>query len=483
MMKLKIERIFKQNAGRMMSKAVISVTLLAGALTSCNMTDEFKIATAGALSMTATKSSVVLNQKQAGQTAVEFNWTTGTNNGTGASISYQLQVAKKGDNFSNPVALDMGKGIYTKAFTVAELNDSLLTHWSVTPGSEIQLEARVVSTIYNTPTTSENSNTVEFTVTPYQPVSKTLYLLGSAAPNGWSADKASVMTPSASDPTVFVFQGALSVGEYKFITTLGQFIPSYNKGADDSHIVYRTLDSQADDKFSITEAAVYKVTVSLLDLTTSVVKLDLPAYSAIYMVGSASPNGWDITKATQLVQNPDNLFEFTYTGVMQAGEFKFPVNRNADWGQDMYMRTDETHMYLHKGGASDDKKWTIAKKGYYTIKLNLLDNTISINRLKLYMVGSATPIGWDISNAVEMTEDATDGCLFTYSGPMVAGEFKFPVNRDSSWGQDMYMRTDDTHMYLHKGGSSGDDKWSITAAGDYVIKANVETLSISIVKQ
>ncbi len=483
MKKLNIERIFKQNAGRIMSKAVMTVALLAGALTSCNMTDEFKIASAGALSMTATQSSIVLNQKQDAQTAVEFDWSTGTNNGTGASISYQLQVDKKGDNFATPIKLDMGKGIYARAFTVAALNDSLLTHWNAVPGSEIQLEARVISTIYTTPTTSETSNIVELTVTPYQPVSKTLYLLGSAAPNGWSADKASVMTPSASDPTVFVYQGALSVGEYKFITSLGQFLPSYNKGADDGHIVYRTLDSQADDKFSITEAAVYKVIVSLLDMTTSVVKLDLPAYSAIYMVGSAAPNGWDITKATQLVQNPDNLFEFTYTGVMQAGEFKFPVNRNADWGQDMFMRTDDTHMYLHKGGASDDKKWTIAKKGYYTIKLNLLDNTISINRLKLYMVGSATPIGWDISNAVEMTEDATDGCIFTYTGPMVSGEFKFPVNRDSSWGQDMYMRTDDTHMYLHKGGSSGDDKWNITAAGDYVIKANVETLSISIVKQ
>ena len=211
--------------------------------------------------------------------------------------------------------------------------------------------------------------------------------------------------------------------------------------------------------------------------------MNLPAYSEIYMVGSSSPIGWDISKAVPLVQSTVNPFLFTYSGVMLPGEFKFPVNRNTDWGQDMYMKTDDSHMYLHKGGASDDNKWTIAKKGYYTIMLNLLDNTISINRLKLYMVGSATPIGWSIDKAIEMKEDATDGCIFTYSGPMVAGEFKFPVNRNTDWGQNMYMRIDDSHMYLHIGGASDDNKWNITAAGNYVLTVNVESLSLNIQKQ
>jgi hypothetical protein len=82
-----------------------------------------------------------------------------------------------------------------------------------------------------------------------------------------------------------------------------------------------------------------------------------------------------------------------------------------------------------------------------------------------------------------MTENATDGCIFNYTGPMVAGEFKFPVNRDGSWGQNMYMRTDDTHMYLHIGGASDDNKWTISSDGNYVINANVETLSLSVQKQ
>ena len=99
------------------------------------------------------------------------------------------------------------------------------------------------------------------------------------------------------------------------------------------------------------------------------------------------------------------------------------------------------------------------------------------------MVGSATTIGWTITNAIQLTEDPTDGCIFTYTGPMVAGEFKFPVNRNSDWGQDMYMRTDDSHMYRHIGGQADDNKWSITSAGTYIVTANLETLSISFIKQ
>jgi phenolic acid decarboxylase len=149
----------------------------------------------------------------------------------------------------------------------------------------------------------------------------------------------------------------------------------------------------------------------------------------------------------------------------------------------MFMRTDETHFYIHQGGTTGDDQWPISKKGFYTIILNQQDNTLSIYREKLYMVGSATPIGWTIANATQMNEDVTDGCIFIYSGPMVAGEFKLPVNRNSDWGQDMYMKTDDTHMYRHIGGQADDKKWTISTAGNYTITANIETLSFSFVKQ
>lgn len=476
-----IKGIFIHNAERLYKKIWLASAIIL-MVTSCKQYDDFKIQLAGPLSLSASKSSVILTQKTAAENAVNFTWTTGNNHGTGASISYQLQIDKKGNSFANPVKFDLGKGVYTKNLSGAELNDYLLNYWKIAPNSATQFEVQVIATIHAATEIKDVSALFGFSATAYQPVSKTLYLIGSASPNGWNANTALVMSPQ-SDPTIFVYQGTLNAGELKFITTQGQFLPSYQKGADETHLVYRTLDSQADDKFSIKETAVFKITVSLLDLTISINKMNLPAYNNVYMVGSSTPNGWDISNATPLVQSTANPFLFTYSGVMLPGEFKFPVNRNSDWGQNMYMKVDDSHMYLHIGGAPDDNKWTIAKKGYYTITLNLLDNTISINRLKLYMVGSATPIGWSIDKAIEMKEDATDGCIFTYSGPMVAGEFKFPVNRNTDWGQNMYMRVDDSHMYLHIGGASDDNKWNITTAGNYLLTANVETLTLNIQKQ
>jgi starch-binding outer membrane protein SusE/F len=449
-------------------------------LISCQKEEGNDITLAGDLSLSTSANEIVLNQKDDKNVAVNFNWTTGTNSGSGASISYVLQIDKAGNSFANPVQFDMGKAVYAKAFTVADFNQSLLEDFGFSGGVSSNLEARVIATIYTTPQSEQTSPVITIKVTPYEPVSTTLYLLGDALSIGWDASKAIAMTPDEDNPTVFVFKGALGAGSYKFITTIDQLLPSYNRGTDDNHIVFRTAESQPDEKFTITESAVYKITVRLLDLTTTAVKLDLPPYDKIYMVGDATPNGWDISNSTELIQDQDNPYIFTYMGVMKAGDFKFPVNQNSDWGQDMYMKLTDSTMYLHHGGDPDDNKWTIAKKGHYIITLNLMDNTISLARTKLFMVGSATPIGWSIDQAIELTEDATDGCIFTYSGPMEAGEFKFPVNRNTDWGQDMYMRVDDTHMYRHTGGESDDNKWNITTAGNYTITANIEALTINI---
>jgi hypothetical protein len=450
---------------------------------SCQKDPEYTVEPAGDLKLSVSSADIMLEQKFDAQTALKVQWTTGSNDGNGASISYELQLDKTGNNFAGPLTFDMGKAVYEKSFTVAEMNQLLTDSFGITSGDSISLDVRIIATIHSNPETTKITDVAALNLVSYKPVSSTLYLIGSASPNGWSAENALALTPKEGSPTIFEYRGALGAGEFKFITTLGQYLPSYNKGTDETKLFLRILDSDADDKFTLAEGAVYKIVVDLLELTISTTKLDVPAYSELYMVGSATPNGWDIGSAFQLVQDADNPFIFRYMGVMAAGEFKFPVNRNSDWGQDMFMRATDSTMYLHHGGDADDNKWTIESRGFYTLTLNLSDLTIDIHREELYMVGSATPIGWDIVNAVQLTADVTDGCMFIFEGPMVEGEFKFPVNRRSDWGQDMYMRTSDTEMYRHKGGESDDNKWTITTAGNYRIVANIETLAISIQQQ
>lgn len=450
--------------------------------------DDVEIAMGEPVSISVSGSEIDLTQRQADAEAVSFVWTTGSNMGTGSSISYTLELDRAGNDFVSGMSYNMGKAVYQKSFTHKELNNLLLDYFGVEGNTAVELDARITANVAADEVEAQTA-TSQVTVRSYLPVSETLYLIGDAAPNGWSADAATALSPDPSDPTTFSYQGPLSAGELKFITELGQFIPSYNKGADANTLVYRTEDAQPDDKFLIEESGIYAIELNLVDLTISIEKQAGPAYDVLFMVGDATPNGWDITNAVEMTQNPDNLFQFTWEGVLTAGEFKIPVNRNTDWGQDMFMPEpdDPSKAFLHEGGTEGDYKWVIEQKNYYTVTLDLSNMSISIEPFELYIVGSAAPNGWDIGNATPLTQDPDNWYIFTYEGELTAGEFKFPVNQNSDWGQDMYMRdpSDATKMYRHDGGDEDDSKWTIAEgdAGSYILTLNVQDLTIDIQKQ
>jgi starch-binding outer membrane protein SusE/F len=466
---------------------LLTIFFLSLVLSSCEKEKEYVMGMGQPIVLSVSGSEIVLTQKQINNSAVSFSWTKGTNMGTESSISYTLEIDKESGDFSSPVSFPIGKATYEKKFTHGELNAMLLKMGAATNIATI-FKARILADVA-AEGVETGISTISFSVTPYLPVSTTLFLLGSATSAGWDAANAIAMSSTTDDPTTFTYKGSMFAGELKFITTKGQLLPSYQMGANNSTLVYRSDESQADNKFTITEAGKYLITLNLVDLTINMEKQAGPAYEKLYLVGDATPNGWDIGNATEMTQDPDNLFKFTYKGVLKAGDFKLPVNRNTDWGQDMFMMdsADSSKVYLHHGGDSDDSKWKIYKENYYTLTVDLEKMTISIEPLALYMVGSATSIDWDITSALELIQDATNWYIFTWEGPLKAGEFKFPVNRSSSWGQNMYMRdpNDATKIYLHTGGASDDSKWTIAEAdaGNYKITVNVQDMTIDLKKK
>lgn len=469
--------------------------LLAGVLLlgACKKYNEMELNKGdGPLLLSATKSEVVLTQKDDAADALVFNWTAGTNKGTNAAISYVLMLDKHGNNFSGGISVDMGKGTLTQKYSVSQLNKLLLEQLGFTADSAGMLDAKVVATVANENIPSDTTPVISVQVTPYKAVTSTLYLIGDAAPNGWSADNATPLTPDPNEPGRFTWKGNLATGEFKFITTLGQFSPSYNKGADDAHLFYRTEDSQPDDKFKITEPGVYTISLSLLDMTISVGITDLPPYSQLWMLGDAVPTGWDIQAPSPMRVDSNNLWVFSYNEVLKAGEFKIPV-ATGNFSTDYYMplvnhpAITATDAQLVRNG-TPDYKWQITTAGPYKIRLDIQHNIISIKPFtpykKIWMVGDATPVGWNISTPVELTPDAGDPYVFSYSGPMNVGEFKFPlatgdfncdyfmpvVNGSGAYGTQM--------KFVAAGGV--DFKWKLTTAGNYKIVINqlYETISI-----
>lgn len=454
--------------------------------------DEFDQGINKPLALTASKEVVVLEESQYAAEALAFNWTSGSNYGTNAAIAYTLYLDKQGNNFSQAVVMDLGKTSFQKKYSVQELNDLLLTQLHLVPGTAAGLEAKVVSRVAGTDLS--DSTTMVVQVKPYQPVTKTLFLIGDAAPNGWSADNATALT--AGNPGQFTWMGRLNAGELKFITTKGSFSPSYNKGAADNKLVLRSSDSQPDDKFAITKSGRYAVTVNLLDLSVSIAEVAGAPYAQLWIVGDATPNGWNIDNPNQLRVDRSNPFVFTYNEVLKAGEFKFPT-ATGNWGGDFYMPLVNNQdlgapgLQLVKGG-SPDNKWKVTTPGAYKIRLDLEAMTIAIRPFtapaRVWLVGDATPNGWDIGNATQMVQDAANPYLFTFTGALKAGELKFPLQKD--WSGDFYMPVtpnedaSSTEMKFVPGGSP-DYKWKLTAAqaGNYKVTIDVLRETIRFEKQ
>lgn len=467
----------------------VSIFVISG----CSKNDDMELNKGNnVLALSVDKPEALLQEKDKNNDALKLSWTSGSNGGTNAGISYTLLIDHQGNNFATPFTQELGKGQTERKFFVVELNELLISTFGFQPGEEALMESKVVTTVLGHPELSETSNVISFKITGYKPVSTLLYLIGDATPNGWSADNATEMTPDADLPGVFSWQGKMNNGNFKMITSLGNFLPSYNKGGSETQIVYRTQDAEPDEQFKIEEAGIYIVTVDLLNLTINLKKTSLPTFDRLWIVGDATPNGWNIDAPNELSVDPSNLFLFSYNEILNAGEFKFPTT-TGNWGTDFFMPLvnnqdlSETGLQLVSGG-SPDFKWKIVNPGPYKIKLDLLETKIYIEPFvpytEMWMVGDASPVGWNIDAPHPLTPTSGNPYEFTYTGPLAAGEFKFPV-KTGDWGCDYFMPlingqgVESTKMKFVKKGDP-DYKWKIAEAGNYKIVMNqlYETISI-----
>ncbi|XHR95530.1 SusF/SusE family outer membrane protein [Mucilaginibacter sp. UC70_90] len=223
-----------------------------------------------------------------------------------------------------------------------------------------------------------------------------------------------------------------------------------------------------------------------------------PLYSKLWIVGDATPNGWNIDAPNQMFVDIFNPYIFHYYEVLNAGGFKIPTT-TGNWGGDFYRpRTQDnpitdTIAVLTFGNTNpNDYNWKVSNAGPYKISLNILTNSIHVTPFTpytaLWMVGDATSAGWDIGNAVSMTPTTGNPYVFTYTGPLSAGAFKIGVAKD--WGTDWFRPATDNQPltntnapFLKNNSSVSDSNWHITEAGNYVVTLDQLREKITIVKQ
>ncbi len=465
------------------------------------------------LTLTASKTNLTLDIRTPDAEAIAFNWTSGTNQGTGAAIEYTFQMDIAGNSFQHGITEYIGKTTtrslsYTHEELVALLTEDLALPYN----QEATIEVRVVAEVMDGRVADQFAPVVTLKLTPYKPVSKKLYLIGDATPKGWSADEATEMNPVSGNAGGFVWTGEMKKGSFKFITTLGEFVPSYNKDGDQQALVLRESFDDPDEVFYLDEAGYYQITANIIDLTIDIEKLagkPGPRYDMIYFVGSFT--SWN---HTAMIQDPMNNYLFHYNEVFTwngGGEFKFGTAPGS-W-DDMYLASEADAPYtstkvLYKG--TNDYKWQLKESECgkaYKMVLDITDGKEQMLMKEftpfgtMYLVGDATPYGWSYSDG-PMTRSGD--YLFTWTGQLNTGELKFACGERTNWegpwfipvkdgaaptgeSEQMFLivKSDDDFYALYPDVNMGglDNKWRITTAGTYTITLDQLHETVTIVKQ
>ena len=489
------------------------ITLLASLLflPSCNK-NEFMELDKGhnELQLTVSSTEIILNEAEHSSEAINLSWTTGTNYGTGNKIFYTLEIDRAGNNFASPIVAILDEyQVYSWKKSVNQLNNLLLDTFSIKPGDNIELEARVSAQVPESEKKQESI--IGFKVTTYKPVTETLYLIGSATPEGWSADKATAMTRKENG--IFTWSGKLNAGEMKFILTLGQFSPSYAKG-EDGKLFYRDSDDQPDEKFIIETPYRYQIDVNLFTNDIAIIPLEgeLPAYEMIYFIGNAT--GWTAEPLRKDVLDPFLFRMGRFFETEKGGEFKFATAPDS-W-ENMYKATEENASYTNQSvtfvsGFDPDYKWFLKDEECGKAYKICFDIRVGKERMMMtefipyegiWMVGDATPNGWDLAKATALNKK-TD-YVFEWEGQLKEGEIKFSCDKQGDWNGAWFMSVKggaeptgeaETAFFVDKSSESFkaqyidinlgdiDNKWKITAAGNYQITLDQLNEAVTIIKK
>ena len=346
----------------------------------------------------------------------------------------------------------------------------------------------------------------------------TLFMVGDATPNGWSMDNPTPFTQNADDPMLFTWEGTLNTGEMKLCLQSGSWDNPFIRPANNLEAISKSNVSgqtfvmwagDPDNKWRVTDAGKYRLTFDMRNWTMSTEYLgekEKPAVEPIslehlYIIGSATPGGWEWEQATELTKSSDYIF--VYEGELKTGELKFSGEK--DW-DDSFIHSPLDGVKINKDGVEDEKfeyyaggndnKWKVEVQGKYRLTLDLEHWTIRSEFLgelqketHIYMIGDATAGGWPWDKAQEFTQDASNKDVFTWEGQLTEGTFKMSEEKDYNAP---FYRPSSANVTVDASGvsasdmvftASPDDQWKVTEAGTYQITIDINNKTIKVVKK
>lgn len=337
------------------------------------------------IAVTLSADSVFCNPDLDNQLALEITWASGTNHGSGSAITYAVSLIAEqaGDTLTWNIGRTMNRTITLAHHALA---DTLTTYFPDMPAGEPWTFHVIASATVLMTGETQVAKPATVVITRYASTRRTIYLVGDATPNGWDKERATLMQQDYDNPDLFSWSGTLRAGEFKLLTTTADWLPCYVRNEqDETRMVYReNEDDYPDLKWLITSTGNYTVLCDLANLNISITRKEGETYSAIYMIGDATPGGWSWDDITEM-QHPERDI-FTYEGMLNRGELKFPTELKSDWSGEMLFApepncepTENGTFDAHKG--DPDNKWLIPAAGNWSIRIDIQNTTISFKQL------------------------------------------------------------------------------------------------------
>lgn len=346
-----------------------------------------------------------------------------------------------------------------------------------------------------------------------------LYMVGDATPAGWNITSPEPFVQNESDHLLFEWEGNLYTGEFKLYLLPGDWGNGAIRPEEDQREVssadienekFVMYAGAPDNKWRVTEAGKYRLSFNLRDWTMSTTYLgsqDGPQVEpivteALYIVGDGCPSGWDINTPQALAKTGN--YTFVYEGNLYPGEIKLCCS-TGDWGVKWIRPVEANVAISHSGVASEDfvylaapdNKWLVTEGGKYRLTFDLENWKIACTYLGssdpvgpekacIYLVGDATPNGWNIDSPVRVEESAIAG-IYMWSGKLSLGEFKACREKGQNWSQ-AFMHPSETTTITAAGISSQpfteyagepDIKWVVQEAGNYTLMFNLNNMTFS----
>ncbi len=238
-----------------------------------------------------------------------------------------------------------------------------------------------------------------------------------------------------------------------------------------------------------------------------IIEGDLPIKtSTLYMVGDATPTGWNIDSPTALEPTAEDELVFQWEGQLNKGEMKLcltPGSWDAAFirpvvaGAEISKTNITSEKFAMHAGDPDDK-WSVADAGKYRLCFDLRNWTMSTEYLAepeipailpietefLFMVGDATPAGWSIDNPTPLTKQSQ--YIFVFEGTLNVGEMKLCI-QTGIWDVP-FIRPLEDGCKINKDGvenadfvnvANPDSKWKVEEAGQYRLTFDLENYKIT----